>query len=162
VRSTALDLARALAMTPLALLPLLASPAAADPPPDADAIAEHMGFLGYQCDRKPVGLHCRHEQHVDVSVRGIQGGTLLVTYFATEDAAKAPERRLGVLELVNTMNAHSASVIFFIDGEGDLGASTWFPGGYDRTRFGQILERWNVDLREALQRDPEASKALIR
>jgi len=156
VRSTALALAS------LALIPLLAAPAAAELPPDADAVAEHMAFLGYQCDRSPSGLQCRHDQHVNVNVRGIQGGTLLVTYFATEDAAKAPERRLGVLELVNTMNAHSASVIFFIDDDGDLGASTWFPGGYEKTRFGQIVERWNLDIREALQRDPEASKALIR
>jgi hypothetical protein len=139
-----------------------ASPAAAQLPPDVDAVAEHLALLGYQCERKPDGLQCRHEQNVNTNVRGVQGGTLLITYFATEDAAKAPERRLGVLELVNTMNANSASVIFFIDGDGDLGASTWFPGRYDKTRFGQIVERWNTDLREALQRDPEASRALIR
>src|SRR5690606_30412990 len=78
VRSTALALAS------LALIPLLAAPAAAELPPDADAVAEHMAFLGYQCDRSPSGLQCRHDQHVNVNVRGIQGGTLLVTYFATE------------------------------------------------------------------------------
>lgn len=136
--------------------------AAAELPADADAIAEHMAFLGYQCERKPDAIHCTHPQLVNTNVRGLGGGTMLVTYFATEDTAKKPEARLGVLELVNTMNANSASVIFFIDGEGDLGASTWFPGRYDMGRFGQTLERWNTDLRDALQRDPERSRALIR
>jgi hypothetical protein len=146
----------------LACILLLAAPARAELPPDADAVFEHLGFLGYQCERKTDGLQCRHEQHVNVNVRGVQGGTLLVAYFATEDAAKDPARRLEVLEWVNTMNANSASVIFFVDGDGDLGASTWFAGGYDKTRFGQVVERWNVDLREALQRDAERSRALIR
>lgn len=141
---------------------LAAGPASAEPPPDAGALAEHMALLGYECQRTATALQCRHPQHVNVQLRGLQGGTLLVTYFATEEASKVPARRLEVLELVNAMNADSASVIFFIDAEGDLGASTWFPGPYDRARFGQILERWNLDLREALQRDPERSRALIR
>lgn len=141
---------------------LVAGNAAAELPADADAIAEHMGFLGYQCERKPDAVHCTHPQLVNTNVRGLAGGTMLITYFATEDAAKRPEARLGVLEFVNTMNANSGSVIFFIDAEGDLGASTWFAGGYDKARFGQTLERWNTDLRDALQRDPERSRALIR
>ena len=138
------------------------APAAAELPPDVVAVAEHMALLGYQCEQRLESLQCRHPQHVNTNVRGVQGGTLLITYFATEEASKAPARRLEVLELVNTMNANSASVIFFIDPEGDLGASTWFPGGYEKARFGQIIERWNLDLREALQRDPERSRALIR
>jgi hypothetical protein len=146
----------------LAAVLLAAGPAAAELPADADAIAEHLAFLGYQCERKPDAIHCTHPQLVNTNVRGLAGGTMLITYFATEDTAKKPEARLGVLEFVNTMNAHSASVIFFIDGEGDLGASTWFPGRYDKGRFGQTLERWNTDLRDALQRDPERSRALIR
>jgi hypothetical protein len=141
---------------------LAAGSAAAELPPDVDAVAEHMGFLGYQCERTEAALQCRHAQHVNTQLRTVQGGTLMITYFATEDASKAPEKRLEVLELVNAMNANSASVIFFIDADGDLGASTWFPGGYEKARFGKIVERWNLDLREALQRDPERSRALIR
>jgi hypothetical protein len=155
-------LLRALALLALSGLAWPAPPAAADPPPDVDAVAEHMGFLGYQCQRKDDRLECQHPQNVNVAVRGLQGGTLLISYLRAEDAAKAPERRLEVLELVNTMNANSTSVIFFVDQDGDLGASSWFPGRYDKATFGQMMERWNTDIREALQRDPERSRALLR
>jgi hypothetical protein len=150
-----------LLLTPL-VLTLLGSPARADLPPDVDAVAQHMAFLGYQCERLPDRLECKHPQNVNMQVRGLQGGTLLITYLAAEDAAKAPDKRLSVLELVNTMNANSTTVIFFVDKDGDLGASTWFPGAYDKATFGQMLERWNTDIREAVQRDPEGSRALLR
>ena len=74
----------------------------------------------------------------------------------------APDARAGVLDFVNTMNANSTMVIFFIDKEGDLGASAWTPARYDRLTFGRLVERWNTDIREALQRDPERARALIR
>jgi hypothetical protein len=155
-------LPRIVALLAVAALAGAAPPAAADLPPDVDAVAEHMGFLGYRCERVPDRLQCEHPQNVNTQLRGLQGGTLLIAFLAAEDAAKAPERRLEVLELVNTMNANSTSVIFFVDKDGDLGASTWFPGRYEKAHFGQMLERWNTDIREALQRDPERSRALLR
>lgn len=143
-------------------LGLAGAPASAELPPDVDAVNEHMAFLGYQCERLPDRLQCTHPQNVNTQVRGLQGGTLLIAFLVAEDAAKAPDKRLEVLELVNTMNANSTTVIFFVDKDGDLGASTWFPGRYDKATFGQLIERWNTDIREALQRDPERSRALLR
>jgi hypothetical protein len=140
----------------------LAAPASGEPPPDADAVAEHLALLGYECARKPDRIDCKHAQNVNMSVSGIQGGLLFISYLATEDAAKAPDARAGVLDFVNTMNANSTMVIFFIDKEGDLGASAWTPARYDRLTFGRLVERWNTDIREALQRDPERARALIR
>lgn len=153
---------RAAATLVLACLLGPVPPSSAELPPDVDRVAEHMAFLGYRCERKEDRLECQHAQNVNMAVRGLQGGTLLIAFLLTEDAAKAPDRREDVLELVNTMNANSTSVIFFIDKDGDLGASTWFPGRYDKTTFGQVMERWNTDIREALQRDPERSRALLR
>ncbi|HSJ95517.1 MAG TPA: YbjN domain-containing protein [Myxococcota bacterium] len=141
---------------------LVGAPAFAELPPDVDAVAEHMAFLGYQCERKEDRLECQHAQNVNTAVRGLQGGTLLIAFLIAEDAAKAPDKRLEMLELVNTMNANSTTVIFFLDEDGDLGASTWFPSRYDKATFGRILERWNTDIREALQRDPVRSRALLR
>jgi hypothetical protein len=146
----------------LAAAALAATPAAAEPPPDVDAVAGHLALLGYQCQRKADRLDCQHAQNVNMSVRGLQGGLLFISFLATEDAAKTPEQRAGVLDFVNTMNANSTMVIFFIDKDGDLGASAWSPARYDRTTFGQLIERWNTDIREALQRDPDRARALIR
>jgi len=140
----------------------LSAPAAAEPLPDADAVAEHLSLLGYQCQRKAERLDCQHAQNVNMSVRGLQGGLLFISFLATEESSKAPEQRAGVLDFVNTMNANSTMVIFFIDKEGDLGASAWSPASYDRLTFGRLIERWNTDIREALQRDPERARALIR
>lgn len=88
--------------------------------------------------------------------------TLFVTFLTTEDAAKAPGRRHQVLELVNSFNNESVLVNFFLDEDGDLGASAWYPGPYDKAIFGALVDRWNSDIKEALQRDPEKSRALIR
>jgi len=155
-------IARVLRIAGVVLALPAAGPAAAELPPDVDAVAEHMAFLGYQCQRKDDRLECQHPQNVNMAVRGLQGGTLLIAFLLAEDAAKAPDKRLEVLEQVNTMNANSTTVIFFVDKDGDLGASTWFPGRYDKATFGQMMERWNTDIREALQRDPERSRALLR
>ena len=142
---------------------VIAAAAHAEPLPDADAITKHLEFFGYTVAAKDDGhLECQHPQLVNFNVKPLRGGTLFVTFFATEPDAKKPERRKDVLELVNEFNANSVLVNFFIDADGDLGASAWFPGRYDKPTFGALVDRWNADIREALQRDPERSKALIQ
>jgi hypothetical protein len=149
--------------TALALALLAAAPfASAEELKDADAIVKHLEFFGYTVERKPDHLQASHPQNVNFNVKPLRGGTLFITFFSTEDAAKDPAQRAGVLELVNAFNVNSVLVNFFIDADGDLGASAWFPGAYDKTTFGALVDRWNSDIKEALQRDPEKSRALIR
>jgi hypothetical protein len=142
---------------------LLAVPApAGELPPDSEEVAKHLEFLGYRVTRKPDRLEAEHDQHMNLAVQGHKGGTLLISFLATEDAAKDPARRGEILELVNDFNRNSTLVIFFLDSDGDLGVSAWQPGGYDKAAFGALLDRWNIDIREAVQRDPERSRALLR
>jgi hypothetical protein len=155
LRSTRLSLA--------ALLLAIAPAVSAEPLPDIDAITEHLKFFGYEIVKKDDDrLECSHPQLVNFNVKALRGGTLFVTFFTTEPDAKKPERRKDVLELVNEYNQNSVLVNFFIDGDGDLGASAWFPGRYEKATFGALVDRWNADIREALQRDPERSRALIQ
>ena len=152
---------RALAV--LLALCTVAAAVRAEPLPDVDAIVKHLEFFGYDVGKKDDGhLECTHAQLVNFNVKPLRGGTLFVTFFSTEPDAKKPERRKDVLELVNEYNQNSVLVNFFIDGDGDLGASAWFPGRYDKATFGALVDRWNADIREALQRDPERSRALIQ
>jgi hypothetical protein len=154
---------RALGSCALLAACLAATPApAAELPPDAEEVAKHLEFLGYQVTRKPDRLEAAHDQHVNLGVQGLKGGTLLIAFLATEDAAKDPARRGEILELVNGFNKNSTLVIFFLDADGDLGASAWQPGGYDKATFGALIDRWNIDIREAIQSDPERSRALLR
>lgn len=135
----------------------------AEPLPDIDAIANHLEFHGYEVTKTSEGhLECKHAQLVNFNVKPLRGGTLFVTFFTTEAESKSPARRKDVLELVNEFNQNSVLVNFFVDADGDLGASAWFPGKYDKPTFGALVDRWNSDIREALQRNPERSRALIQ
>lgn len=141
----------------------MASAAAAEELADAKAITEHLQFFGYTVEAKEEGrLEASHPQNVNFNVKPLRGGTLFITYFPTEDDAKSPARRQDVLELINDFNLNSVLVNFFFDGDGDLGASAWYPGAYEKATFGALVDRWNSDIKEALQRNPEKSKALLR
>lgn len=129
---------------------------------DADVIAKHLEFFGYTVERSPEGLKATHPQNMNFMVKPLRGGTLFITYITTEADAKKPENRAGVLDFVNEFNNNSVLVNFYLDKDGDLGASAWYPGPYEKTTFGALVDRWNSDIKEALQRDPERSKALIQ
>lgn len=146
----------------IALALSLALPASAELPGDVDAITKHLEFFGYKVSNKGDRLEAEHPQNVNFNVRAIRGGTIFITYFPTEDDAKKPENRESVLELINGFNENSVLVNFFIDKDGDLGASAWYPGPYQKEVFGLLVDRWNSDVKENLQRDPEKSKALLR
>ena len=138
------------------------APASAELPANADAIREHLAFFGYTVTPKEDRLEAAHPQNVNFNVRALRGGTLFITYFPIEDDAKKPENRASVLDLVNTFNENAVLVNFFIDKDGDLGASAWYPGPYQKEVFGALVDRWNSDIKEALQRDPEKSRALLK
>lgn len=146
----------------LAIALLVAAPVSAELPADVDAITKHLEFFGYKVANKGDHLEAEHPQNVNFNVRAIRGGTIFITYFPTEDDAKKPENRQSVLELINGFNENSVLVNFFIDKDGDLGASAWYPGPYQKEVFGLLVDRWNSDVKENLQRDPEKSKALLR
>jgi hypothetical protein len=141
---------------------LLTPPARAEVLADAKPITEHLQFFGYTVSEKEGRLEAEHPQNVNFNVKALRGGTLFITYFPTEDAAKAPAQRQQTLELINDFNVNSVLVNFFLDADGDLGASAWYPGAYEKATFGSLVDRWNSDIKEALQRNPEKSRGLLR
>lgn len=135
--------------------------ARSEPLADAEAIAKHLEFFGYTVERAPDAVRATHPQNANFQVKPLRGGTLFVTFITTEAEAKSPAKRAEVLEWVNDLNNHSVLVNFFVDKDGDLGASAWYPGPYEKTTFGALVDRWNSDIKESLQRDPERTRALI-
>lgn len=153
-----------LAVLGLACVALATAPLAAraEELADADTIAKHLEFFGYKVVAKEGHLEAEHPQNVNFNVKPLRGGTLFLTYFPTEDATRSAAGRKDALELVNEFNLNSVLVNFFIDKDGDLGASAWFPARYEKATFGALVERWNSDIQEAFQRDPERTRALLR
>jgi hypothetical protein len=153
-----------LAILGLVFAALAAAPlsARAEELADADTIAKHLEFFGYKVVTKDGGIQAEHPQNVNFSVKPLRGGTLFLTYFPTEDATRSAAGRKDTLELVNDFNQNSVLTNFYIDKDGDLGASAWFPGRYEKATFGALVERWNSDIQEAFQRDPERTRALLR
>jgi hypothetical protein len=125
----------------LAFLVLAISPAFAASFAGSDDFKAHFEFLGYNVEETDTSLVARHDKYYNVSVKPYNGGVLIVTFFGTTDRAKSD--RVGFLEFLNGMNEGAVAARYYEDDEGDVIVEGWYPGDYDRTRFGVFLERFN-------------------
>jgi len=125
-----------------ACLAVLASPATAAVFSGSDEYKDHLEFLGYAVEEGESSLIARHDKNYNISVRSYNGGVLVVTFFGTTDRAESD--RIGFLEFLNAMNESAVAARYYEDDEGDVVVEAWFPGDYDRSRFGVFLERFNV------------------
>ncbi len=130
---------RALAV--VAFLMLLGTPALAGPFEGSDDYKKHFEVLGYEVDEGEKTFIAKHEEFYNVSVKGFNGGVLVVTFFGTTDKAK--KNRVGFLEFLNELNTDAVAARFYEDDEGDVIVEGWYPGGYDRTRFGVFIDKFN-------------------
>jgi len=129
------------AFTLFAFLALLVSPALAGPFAGSDAYKEHFEFLGYSVQDGETSLIAKHDTYYNVSVKPYKGGMLVVTFFGTTDKAK--NDRVGFFQFLNGMNAEAVAARYYEDSDGDVIVEGWYPGDYDRTRFGVFLENFN-------------------
>ncbi len=117
-------------------------PALAGPFEGSDDYKAHLEFLGYAVEEGETSLIAKHDKFYNVSVKGYNGGVLMVTFFGTTDKAKSD--RVGFFEFLNDMNENAVAARYYEDGEGDVIVEAWYPGGYDRPRFGVFIDKFNL------------------
>jgi hypothetical protein len=124
-----------------ACLALAVTPAFAGPFDGSDEYKAHLEFLGYAVEDGETSLIAKHDEFYNVSVKSYNGGVLVVTFFGTTDKAKSD--RVGFFEFLNGMNENAIAARYYEDDEGDVIVEGWYPGGYDRTRFGVFVDKFN-------------------
>ena len=129
------------AFTLFAVFALLVSPALAGPFAGSDEYKTHLEFLGYQVQDGETSLIAKHEKYYNISVKPYNGGMLVVTFFGTTDRAQSD--RVGFLQFLNGMNAGAVAARYYEDNEGDVIVEGWYPGDYDRARFGVFIDQFN-------------------
>jgi hypothetical protein len=123
-------------------LALVGGPAFAGPFDGSDEYKAHLEFLGYAVEDGETSLIAKHDKFYNVSVKGYNGGVLVVTFFGTTDKSKSD--RVGFFEFLNAMNANAVAARYYEDDEGDVIVEGWYPGAYDRTRFGVFIDKFNA------------------
>ena len=129
------------ALTLFAVLALAVSPALADPFAGSDDFRAHLESLGYSVEDGDESLVARHDTYYPVSVKEFRGGILVITFFGVTDRAR--DDRVGFFQFLNAMNRDAVAARYYEDNEGDVIVEGWYAGGYDRSRFGTFLERFN-------------------
>ena len=66
----------------------------------------------------------------------------MITFFGTSAAAKSD--RVGFFEFLNAMNRDAVAARYYEDSEGDVIVEGWYPGEYDRARFGVFMSKFNA------------------
>ncbi len=136
---------------------LLVVRAEAGPFEGSDDFKSHFEFLGYTVEESDKSLIARHSEHYNVSVKAFNGGVLVVTFFGT--TAKAKSDAEGFHAFLNAMNADAVAARYYADEEGDVVVEGWYPGSYDRARFGLFLDKFNL-ISDQLAQSDQAAKYL--
>jgi hypothetical protein len=124
----------------------------------AQAYKDHLEFLGYTIEERDDDLVARHSSNYNVVLKALRGGILLTAFFTSTDAAKTDPA--GFHNVINGLNAGAISVRYYADSDTDLVAEAWYPGAYDRERFGLEINEFNSDLRKLPELSAEAKRYL--
>jgi hypothetical protein len=130
-----------------------------DVPDDAEAIVNHMEFLGYRVEVGEQSIMVHHDTRYNFLIRKFLGGIMFNAFWGSSDYGK--EHRNEFLEYVNDLNRMSSATVFYIDKDVDLAASCWFPGVYERQMYAAVIERWTGDLDFIIRLDIEKSQKLL-
>lgn len=117
-----------------------ASIALAQPPEDAAAFVTHLEFSNYSVETGESALTATHETNLNMILKAYKGGVLLQTYVETSE-----RKTKDVTATINKLNTNSIAARYYLDGDGDTMVEAWFPGGYDKKRFGTFLDAWHAD-----------------
>jgi hypothetical protein len=123
-------------------LALSGLPALAGPFEGSDDYRAHLEFLGYTVEDRDASMLAKHDKFYNISVKPYNGGVLVVTFFGTTDKAKSD--REGFFEFINSMNENAVAARYYEDDEGDVIVESWYPGAYDRSRFGVFIDKFNL------------------
>jgi hypothetical protein len=112
-------------------------------PDQADAISQHLSFLGYDVSQDDERLIAKHAKNQNLIIRKLSGGLLLTSHYSAN--AKGKQHRTELLNLVNQLNEKSIAARYYIDSDLDLIIERYYQGGYDKTNFGLFLDTLNDD-----------------
>jgi len=112
------------------------------PIPAAKEIVEHLEFLGYKVTSGEDKIEVSHPVFLNFVLRNYRGGLLISTYFIATEYGKA--NRSEFVEFANDLNKEAAASRFYIDKDGDLAIEAYYPGEYEKTRFGLFLDAFNL------------------
>ncbi len=107
-------------------------------------IANHLEFHGYAVTQRDEMLMAVHPRLPNVAFRAYADGGLLSASYGGSDVGHSD--RAAFLTWVNSLNVVAQATRYYVDGDGDLMIEAWYPGEYDRQRFGYFLGRWDSDI----------------
>lgn len=116
----------------------------------SDQFKQHLEFLGYEVTEKKKALQAKHGTYLNVWIKSYQKGILLIGYFGRSDDSRSDTA--GFHAMINDLNKDAAAARYYEDKDGDLAIEAWFPGGYDRVRFGVFMDSFN-QTRSQLQKE---------
>ncbi|HEX2255159.1 MAG TPA: hypothetical protein VHG92_00415 [Afifellaceae bacterium] len=134
------------------------TPAAAPAFEGAEAYKNHLEFLGYTVEESDGQMVARHSSNFNVILKALRGGMLLTSFFTSADEAKTETASFH--NVINGLNARAVSVRYYADSDVDLVAEAWYPGAYDRERFGLQINEFNSDLSKLPELPPEEKRFL--
>jgi len=119
------------------------SPVRAAPPAQADTIAAHLGFFGYETETTDEFLRANHPSNLNIAIKEHRGGVLFLSFLGASAYGKENPNELTAL--ANELNVNATVSRSYVDKDGDLALEAWFPGTYEKARFSLFLEEWNKD-----------------
>ena len=105
----------------------------------------HLEFIGYTVSVNDDGIvNAKHPNDLSFSMKEFKGGVLCAGYFGGSDHAKGNQGAF--LQLVNELNLNAAAARFYIDSDGDLAIEGYYPGAYEKKRFGVFIDVYNESI----------------
>jgi len=121
----------------------------------SDDYKKHMEFLGYEVTPKKKTLQAKHGQFLNVWLKQYQKGILVIGYFGRNEKTK--QYVAGFHKLINDLNKGASAARYYEDKDGDLAIEAWYPGNYERVRFGIFMDAFN-QTRSQLQKEDRLEK----
>ncbi|ADV46136.1 hypothetical protein [Nitratifractor salsuginis] len=142
----------------LSALLLLGGSALAEPPKEAVKILKHLEFLGYNATMDSKHIIAKHSEHLNFYLKQYRGGMLLTSFFTSN--AQGKKHRKDLIRIANDLNKDAAAARYYIDKDGDLAIEAYYPGGYERQRFGLFLDTYNLESENIANHKKELVKYL--
>ncbi len=107
----------------------------------SDDYKKHMEFLGYEVTEKKKSLQAKHGQYLNIWLKKYQKGVLVIGYFGRKQTTK--DDVAGFHAMINALNKGASAARYYEDKDGDLAIEAWYPGTYERVRFGVFMDGFN-------------------
>ena len=116
----------------------------------SDKYKSHLEFLGYDVADKKKSLQAKHGKYLNIWLKQYQQGILVIGYFGRNKEHKNDEA--GFHKMINDLNKGASAARYYEDKDGDLAVEAWYPGGYEKVRFGVFMDSFH-QTRSQLQKE---------